>query len=126
MKPSAPSANGSERRVDAFCSVGRNRGRRHLATRIGRPWMVPSLRGDLTWLDCPLIQRSPETDVAGRETAERCGYRRHRKDITEGEFDNHFDGVVSAIFHIADAVELVRTGVHRRSARAKKPRSSGR
>ncbi len=37
-----------------------------------------------------------------------------RQDITEGEFDNHFDGVVSAIFHIADAVELVRTGVHRR------------
>lgn len=37
-----------------------------------------------------------------------------RADITEGEFDNHFDGVVSAIFHVADAVELVRTGVHRR------------
>ena len=37
-----------------------------------------------------------------------------RKDVTEGEFDNHFDGVVSAIFHIADAVELVRTGVHRK------------
>jgi hypothetical protein len=37
-----------------------------------------------------------------------------RPDITDGEFDNHFDGVVSAIFHIADAVELVRTGVHRR------------
>lgn len=37
-----------------------------------------------------------------------------RKDITEGEFDNHFDGAVSAIFHIADALELVRTGVHRK------------
>ena len=37
-----------------------------------------------------------------------------RKDIAEGEFDNHFDGVVSAILHIADAVELVRTGVHRK------------
>ena len=37
-----------------------------------------------------------------------------REDVTEGEFDNHFDGVVSAIFHIADAVELVRTGVHRK------------
>ena len=37
-----------------------------------------------------------------------------RKDITEGEFDNHFDGTVSAIFHIADALELVRTGVHRK------------
>ena len=37
-----------------------------------------------------------------------------RNDITEGEFDNHFDGVVSAIFHVADAVALVRTGVHRK------------
>jgi hypothetical protein len=37
-----------------------------------------------------------------------------REDITEGEFDNHFDGVVSAIFHITDAVELVRTGIHRK------------
>ena len=37
-----------------------------------------------------------------------------RDDITEGEFDNHFDGVVAAIFHVADAVELVRTGVHRK------------
>jgi hypothetical protein len=37
-----------------------------------------------------------------------------RPDITEGEFDNHFDGAVSAIFHIADAVELARTGVARR------------
>ena len=37
-----------------------------------------------------------------------------RPDITDGEFDNHFDGVVSAIFHVADAVELIRTGVSRR------------
>lgn len=37
-----------------------------------------------------------------------------RKSITDGEFDNNFDGVVSSIFHIADAVELVRTGIHRR------------
>jgi hypothetical protein len=41
-----------------------------------------------------------------------------RSDISEGEFDNHFDGVVSAIFHIADAVELARTGVHRNRAAA--------
>ena len=38
-----------------------------------------------------------------------------RTDIEEGEFDNNFDGIVSAIFHIVDAVELVRTGVHRRA-----------
>lgn len=37
-----------------------------------------------------------------------------RKRIEEGEFDNNFDGTVSAIFHVVDAVELVRTGVHRR------------
>lgn len=37
-----------------------------------------------------------------------------RTDITEGEFDNHFDGVVSAIFHVADAIEIVRTGINRR------------
>lgn len=36
-----------------------------------------------------------------------------RTDITEGEFDNHFDGVVSAIFHVADAIEIVRTGINR-------------
>ena len=36
-----------------------------------------------------------------------------REGITEGEFDNHFDGVVSAIFHVADAVELARTGLRR-------------
>jgi hypothetical protein len=37
-----------------------------------------------------------------------------RDGITEGEFDNHFDGVVTAIFHVADAVELARTGVRRK------------
>jgi hypothetical protein len=37
-----------------------------------------------------------------------------RDETTEGEFDNHFDGVVSAIFHVADAVELARTGVRRK------------
>lgn len=30
-----------------------------------------------------------------------------------GEFDNNFDGVVSAIFHILDAYELATTGVKR-------------
>lgn len=34
---------------------------------------------------------------------------------TEGEFDNNFDGVVTAIFHIVDAFELARTGIHRRA-----------
>ena len=37
-----------------------------------------------------------------------------REGITEGEFDNNFDGVVSAIFHVADAVELARTGLRRK------------
>lgn len=34
---------------------------------------------------------------------------------SEGEFDNNFDGVVTAIFHVVDAFELARTGVHRRA-----------
>jgi hypothetical protein len=34
---------------------------------------------------------------------------------SEGEFDNNFDGVVTAIFHIVDAFELARTKVHRRA-----------
>ena len=33
---------------------------------------------------------------------------------SEGEFDNNFDGVVTAIFHIVDAFEMARTGIHRR------------
>ena len=33
---------------------------------------------------------------------------------SEGEFDNNFDGVVTAIFHTVDAFELARTHVHRR------------
>ena len=31
-----------------------------------------------------------------------------------GEFDNNFDGVVTAIFHIVDAYELATTGMKRR------------
>lgn len=38
-----------------------------------------------------------------------------RPNPSEGEFDNNFDGVVTAIFHVVDAFELVRTGVHRRA-----------
>lgn len=30
-----------------------------------------------------------------------------------GEFDNNFDGVVTAIFHIVDAYELATTGIKR-------------
>jgi len=41
-----------------------------------------------------------------------------RERIEVGEFDNHFDGVVTAIFHVVDAVELTRTGVHRRVGEA--------
>jgi hypothetical protein len=33
-----------------------------------------------------------------------------RKKVTEGEFDNNFDGVVTAIFHVVEAVEISRHG----------------
>lgn len=36
-----------------------------------------------------------------------------RPSPTEGEFDNNFDGVVSGIFHIVDAFELVTSGLRR-------------
>jgi hypothetical protein len=35
-----------------------------------------------------------------------------------GEFDNNFDGVVSAIFHIVDAYEIATTGVKRQAGEA--------
>ena len=33
-----------------------------------------------------------------------------RRKVTEGEFDNNFDGVVTAIFHVVEAVEISRHG----------------
>lgn len=41
-----------------------------------------------------------------------------RPGIDPGEFDNNFDGVVTAIFHIVDAYELVTTGTKRRVGEA--------
>jgi hypothetical protein len=35
-----------------------------------------------------------------------------------GEFDNNFDGVVTAIFHVVDAYELASTGMKRRVGEA--------
>jgi hypothetical protein len=35
-----------------------------------------------------------------------------------GEFDNNFDGVVTAIFHVVDAFELMTTGLRRASSEA--------
>ena len=35
-----------------------------------------------------------------------------------GEFDNNFDGVVSAIFHVVDAYELATSGIKRRFGEA--------
>ncbi len=35
-----------------------------------------------------------------------------------GEFDNNFDGVVSAIFHVVDAYELATTGIKRKVGEA--------
>ena len=70
---------------------------------------------------CDVAQLTDTTRRVARDLMSRAATRIDgaavaiaRDDITEGEFDNHFDGVVSAIFHVADAVELVRTGVHRK------------
>ena len=35
-----------------------------------------------------------------------------------GEFDNNFDGVVSATFHVVDAYELATTGIKRKVGEA--------
>lgn len=41
-----------------------------------------------------------------------------RPNPTEGEFDNNFDGVVSGIFHVVDAFELLTTGLQRAAREA--------
>jgi hypothetical protein len=50
--------------------------------------------------------------IDGAATAAR------RPDADPGEFDNNFDGVVSAIFHVVDAYELATTGIKRRAGEA--------
>jgi hypothetical protein len=44
-----------------------------------------------------------------------------RPGIDQGEFDNNFDGVVTAIFHIVDAYELAASGIKRRVNEAEQP-----
>ena len=44
-----------------------------------------------------------------------------RADADPGEFDNNFDGVVSAIFHTVDAYEVATTGIKRRAGEAEQP-----
>ncbi len=58
-----------------------------------------------------MARLSDETRQVARDKMTRAAKRLKgaataivRKDITEGEFDNHFDGVVSSIFHIAELV----------------------
>jgi hypothetical protein len=41
-----------------------------------------------------------------------------RLDTEPGEFDNNFDGVVTAIFHAVDAYELFTTGIKRQAREA--------
>jgi len=53
--------------------------------------------------------------LSGAEAAAR------RSNPSEGEYDNNFDGVVTAIFHVVDAFELARTGVKRRVGDADQP-----
>ena len=50
--------------------------------------------------------------IDGAATAAR------RPGAEPGEFDNNFDGVVSAIFHVVDAYELATTGIKRRVGEA--------
>lgn len=41
-----------------------------------------------------------------------------RPNTDPGEFDNNFDGVVTAIFHVVDAYELATSGIKRRVGEA--------
>lgn len=41
-----------------------------------------------------------------------------RPNASPGEFDNNFDGVVTAIFHIVDAYEVATTGMRRQAREA--------
>jgi hypothetical protein len=41
-----------------------------------------------------------------------------RPNPTDGEFDNNFDGVVTGIFHVVDAFELITTGLRRETREA--------
>ncbi|HEX7491188.1 MAG TPA: hypothetical protein VF337_05750 [Candidatus Limnocylindrales bacterium] len=41
-----------------------------------------------------------------------------RPNPTEGEFDNNFDGVVTGIFHVVDAFELITAGLRRETREA--------
>lgn len=44
-----------------------------------------------------------------------------RPNADPGEFDNNFDGVVTAIFHAVDAYELATTGLKRKVGEAEQP-----
>jgi hypothetical protein len=48
----------------------------------------------------------------------RAGAAATRPNPTEGEFDNNFDGVVTGIFHVVDAFELITTGLRREAREA--------
>ena len=62
--------------------------------------------------DVSAAQRSMITDLmarAGRRLDGACTAASRQK-VTEGEFDNNFDGVVTAIVHVVEAVEIARHG----------------
>ncbi|OGF26397.1 MAG: hypothetical protein A2Z32_11550 [Chloroflexi bacterium RBG_16_69_14] len=44
-----------------------------------------------------------------------------RPNADQGEFDNNFDGVVTAIFHAVDAYEVATTGIKRKVGEAEQP-----
>lgn len=72
--------------------------------------MAPPTRAQLATART-LLGRA-EARFGGAETAAL------RPNPSEGEFDNNFDGVVSGIFHVVDAFELVTTGLRREAREA--------
>jgi hypothetical protein len=62
--------------------------------------------------DLSAAQRSMIMDLMARagRRLDGASTAASRHKVTEGEFDNNFDGVVTAIFHVVEAVEVARHG----------------
>ncbi len=73
--------------------------------------------------DLGAAQRSMIRDLMARagRRLDGAGTAASRHKVTEGEFDNNFDGVVSAIFHVVEAVEIARHGRMRAYGEGEEP-----
>ncbi len=73
----------------------------------------------------PLTRTQLATAASKLARAERrfdgAAIAARRPNPSEGEFDNNFDGVVSGIFHVVDAFELITTGLRRVAHEAEEP-----